>query len=150
MSLRLEVCFISPFLKSNIQRMRYAFGLLLLSVVLSGCAFDKKARLEESIDTYVKSLRRGDEATALAFVHPDKQDQYFQNQQKFGDLYISNAEIKSIFPDEKLESAVATVLLEYFPQNGSSVMTQKRKFTWKYEAKAKAWLLDETTPLGSR
>lgn len=130
--------------------MRLGFILLVFSMILGACSLDKKARLEESIDTYVKSLRRGDEATALAFVVPEKQNEYFKNQQKIGELYISNAEIKSIFPDEQLETAIATVLLEFFPQNGSSVITQKRKFLWKYEAKAKAWLLDEAMPLGTK
>jgi hypothetical protein len=124
--------------------------LFVFILALQGCSVDKRSQLEDSIDNYVKALRRGDEAGALALVHPEKQTDYYANMQKIGDFYVSNAEVRSVFPDEKMESAIATIVLEYFPQSGSSVITQKRKFLWKYEAKAKIWLLDEAGPFGTR
>jgi hypothetical protein len=51
-------------------------------------------------------------------------------------------------PDEKLERAVVTLLLEYFDQSSSTVEVAKRQFFWQYNQKSKSWEVDTRSPFG--
>lgn len=96
----------------------------------------------------MKAIRRGDEESVVSFVKPDHMTEFYKEVQKLAQIQISSFEAKTIFPDEEMNTALVTVLLEYFSRNGDSVVQSRRYLTWVFDEKAKAWLLDETTPFG--
>jgi hypothetical protein len=122
--------------------------VLGLVFVTEACSVNRRESLQTTVDNYVKAIRRGDEEGILNFVKSEHSSEFYANVQKLGQIQISGLEAKTIFPDEKLESAMVTVLLEYYPQNGQSVVQSRRYLMWDFDEKAKAWFLNESTPLG--
>jgi len=105
--------------------------------------------LEESIETYMSALRRGDENIAISYVARPKKAEYYKNFRKLHDLNLSQAEVKTIFPADDLKSAVVTCEIEYYRSSAMSTVQERRQLLWKYDDKLKAWLLDETKPFGN-
>jgi len=124
----------------------FRFGIVfLVSLSLYGCA-DRRAALQNSVENYVKALRRGEPEMAVSFVKPEKRIEFAKTLEHLDtDLMVSEVELKNITPDEKLENAVVTVLMEYFDQYSSSVTTKKTSSLWKYDEKSKAWLIDSSS-----
>ncbi len=133
------------------MRQKMPFHLLFLSVLgLSSCAAARQDVLKDSIDTYVKALRRGQPEVAMSYVVPEKRAEFAKNSEGIDqELFISHVELKSVSPDEKLESAVVTLLMEFYNQGSASVQIARRQFLWKFDQKAKGWLVDTASPLGN-
>ena len=124
-------------------------NLFLMIGALSSCSVSRKAQLEKTVNNYVLALRLGDENALISYIEPSKQPVFAKKARQLEGFHISNAQIKTIFPDEEVKGAYVTVLLEYFANSGTTLMTSRRSFKWKYDEKHKAWLLDESSPVGS-
>lgn len=117
---------------------------------LAGCASEaKKTQLENTIKAYSRALRDADGSGLLAFVHPEQQKDFAKNSRGLKGLMFSDVEIKKIYPDEKMESALVTLSMEYYSQDGSQVFSAMRQYSWAYDQKLKAWFTKEATPFGS-
>jgi len=120
-------------------------------MILTGCASSaKKAGLEEATKGFARALRDGDESILLAFVHPEQRNVFAKNSAPLKDLHFSDVEVKKIFPDDKFETALVLINMEFYSQESASLMSSVRQFNWEYDGKAKAWLLKESTPFGSK
>lgn len=115
---------------------------------LQACTVSRRETLQSTVDNYVKAIRRGDEEGILSYVKSDRATEFYRAVQELNQIQISSVEAKTIFPDEKLDSAMVTVMLEYYPQSGQSVVQSRRYLLFSYDDKAKGWFLDETSPLG--
>ncbi|MDB5038382.1 MAG: hypothetical protein JWQ35_1910 [Bacteriovoracaceae bacterium] len=126
------------------------FLIIFVSLSLYSCAGRREA-LQNSVENYVKALRRGDADVALSYVNPGQRINFEKQLAELDQrVMISQVEIKSINPDETMDNAVVTLLLEYFNQSSASVNISKTSFLWKYNTEAKAWLLDSSTPFYSK
>jgi hypothetical protein len=133
------------------MRRGFVIFSLLVSSILVGCASSqKRAELEEATKTYARALKAGDESVLLAFVHPSQQQNFSKNVSPIRDLQFSDVEVRKIFPDEKFDSALVLMNLEFYSREGSSLLSSVRQFAWIYDQQAKAWLLKEPTPFGSK
>jgi hypothetical protein len=114
-----------------------------------GCA-NRSAALQESVENYVKALRRADPQVALSYVTPEKRPEFAKTFERIDqDLMMSNVEIKSVLPDEKMENAVVVFMMEFFDQNSANLVLQRTSSLWKFHEEAKTWLLESATPLVS-
>jgi len=132
--------------------MMLRFYLLLAIVFFAfGCiSLTKKAQLEEMTKMYARALQGGDQSELLNFVHPESQQQFMKNALALKGLQFSGVEVKKIFPDEKLNSAIVLMNLEYYSLEDPSLLASVRQFNWAYDQQAKLWLLKDPSPFGSR
>jgi len=131
--------------------MRFLTSALLFPVavlLLSGCAANKRAQLEDEINNYILALKRDDKMAALSFVQAENKKEFFSKSQKLDKIQISNIKIEGIFPNENLDEALVTLSLEYFRPTSMNLSTSKRLYTWNYNKEAKAWLLKGSQPFG--
>jgi len=125
-----------------------SFVVLMMSAV--GCGSSNRgAQLEDSVRDFFNAIRRKDNNRALAFVQAEKQKEFFFNIEKADAVRFSNIKVQRIYPDEKMDEALVTVLLEYFSPNSSSLSSTKRLYSWEYNSRAEAWFVGEATPFGS-
>ncbi len=96
----------------------------------------------------MRSLIRGDDATAVAFVLPKHQGEFTKNLDTLRAWHVSNAEVKTIFPDEEMKSAVASVAFEFYSDADGQVKSVKRYFRWEFNEKINAWQLADGKPYG--
>ncbi len=122
---------------------------LAAMAVLLGCQAGRRADLESSVESYVRAISRKDTRMAMAYVSPQYQVGYQKNLHLLEGVRFSHIEVQTIFPDEKVENAVASVFVEFFSDTGSEIRTARRNFRWAYEPKIKTWVLAETNPLGT-
>jgi hypothetical protein len=128
--------------------LRLSFVFLVLA--LGGCSMGRQAKLQASVEQYVKQLRLGNQSAVIGFADASVQKDFIKTAQFLDGFHISNAEIKKVFPDPELKSALVTVFLEYFPKNSYEVRSASRLYTWKYNEDAKDWFLHEKSPFGSK
>jgi hypothetical protein len=123
------------------------FALLIFTLLLASCA-NRSTALQESVENYAKAIRRGDPEIALSLVAPEKRDELAHAFERIDrDLMVSQVEIKSVVPDEKMENAAVTFMMEYFDQSNSNLVVMKAASLWKYDEEKKGWFLHSTTPL---
>lgn len=123
--------------------------MLTLCVAWIGCATTKQEALKNSVETYIKALRRGDPDMAASLVIPEKKVLFSKNAERIDqDLFISQIELKGVKPDEKGDSAVVILLLEVFSHKDSSVQVARRQYLWKYNSNEKLWQVDASSPFG--
>lgn len=126
--------------------MRYLW-LFAFALSLWGCS-SRSIALKDSVESYVKAIRRGDSEMALAMVHPTRREEFSKNLDRLDrDLMVSQFEIKSVVPDDKMENAVVTFLMEYFDQSSSHLVVTRSASLWKYDEKKEVWFLESATPL---
>ncbi len=135
--------------KGDLLMRRRNISIFVLGGFLAACSVSRKESLESSVENYTKALRRGDEAVLMSYVEPSKQDEFLRNTLKLANTELSHIEVKSIYPDEKLDKALVTVFMEYFDTSSANLSSTRRIFAWKYDPKLKAWFVDETNPFGS-
>lgn len=124
-------------------------AMIFFGFLSAGCSAARKAELEKAAEHYARALQRGDENVILAFVSPSKAEEFDKNMSSLERIQLSAVEIRSINPQENLDSAVVTLFLEYYPQGAASLVSMKRRYFWKYDEKQKRWFLEESTPFGS-
>lgn len=110
----------------------------------------KRTKLEEMTQMYARALKGGEEGDLIAFVHPSAQRSFLKNSAMLKDLQFSDVEVRKIFPDEKMSSAIVLMNLEYYSIEDSRLMAAVRQYNWVYEPSAKVWLLKDSSPFGSK
>lgn len=128
--------------------MRLHLLVFLVSMGCFGCEATRQAKLQESVDAFYTALRREDNARAIAYVDPESKTKFFENLESIHGLQISNLQVDTVFPDEKLDSALVTVNLEYFTPGSSELRSSKRYYSWAYKSEADAWCVEEDHPFG--
>lgn len=121
-------------------------GALFLGMI--SCSVNRRETLQTTVDDYTKAIRRGDDDGILSFVRTDRANDFYKGVHQLNEIQISSFEAKTIYPDEKLSTALVTVLLEYYSNNAQSLVQSRRYLTFNFDEKAKAWFLDEASPLG--
>lgn len=127
---------------------RFVF-ILLASSFLFSCAANRKAQLEENVRNYFLALRHSDSGAVLSYVHPEKQQAFYEASLELENMHISHIRVEAIFPDDELQSALVSAEVEFYSPDASLLQNVKRQFSWKFHPEAKNWLLDEGNPLGS-
>lgn len=122
--------------------------LLLIGFVLSACGAKRQAKLEDSVKDYFNAVRRKDNNAALSFVRSDKRNRFFEEIQAIEPLAISNLKVDTIFPDEDLNEAVVTALVEYYSPQSAVLSRSRRIYKWSFDSETEAWFLEEENPLG--
>lgn len=124
---------------------------ILCCFTLTSCASKQRAAsLESTVNSYARALREADGSLLLGFVSPEKQQVFASNSATLGSFKFSNVEVRKIFPDSQLDTALVSLSLEFFDQAGSELIETTRQYAWAFDPTKKAWFLKEATPFGSR
>lgn len=126
-----------------------SFALLGLALVACTSA-KKRAELQDNVQGYIKALKNRDEAGMLSYVHPDQQEVFYSQMSDMNRYRLADVEVRTLFPDQELKRAFASIYVELFSGASASVMNLNRTLAWQYDEDLDNWFLTESHPLGSK
>lgn len=123
--------------------------LLILAAVLAGCSAARiRSQLDESVDSYNKSLRLLDWETAGLFTAGPISEEFKKRAQASADVQMVDCRVVNTVYDAEKRDAVVDVEIEYYKNFSPVVKTLLDRQKWKYldEKGTKGWRLTSLIP----
>lgn len=134
------------------KHLAYQFSLSLWILLgFTGCGtVQRKAKLEESVEQYARALKGAETDLLMAYVKPESQEEFSAAYDRLKGLQFSNVEVRRVFPSQDMSSAIVVMDLEYFLISEQTLMSSVRQYRWVYDDRAKAWMMADSSPMGSK
>lgn len=113
---------------------------LLISCASMGSSEKEKKNLNSSVEAFNRSFRWEDYEAAAMFIEPDNKLQFWKLTDKFkGKIHITDYQIRDVDRPEKLPTATAVILFQYYRTAAPSLQTITFEQKWYFSEKDKIW-----------